>query len=307
MEFVRVANVRVVQIRAIQSCVIKLRAGVESIQTSNCTTMAIQTDTREGADVEPNRQSQRQRRPDREPSVTRLLVSVRSLTEFETVVGLEVDLIDLKEPNHGSLAPTSCSLWHTVADHRSVGRGGHQLSIALGDAADGAALGGEVPPRATYAKLGFARCPTLARVEKLYQTFRSALPSSVSAVAVAYADHEAAGCPSPDEFIAAAKSIGLQHLLIDTFGKNDRWWTLQDGDERWQRYVASARRAGLSIAMAGKLTQSDLRLIASGNVAKPDIVGVRSAVCDGQRTDNLSSQRVRSAIASVRKPTAATG
>lgn len=232
----------------------------------------------------------------------RLLVSVRSIAEFETVVKYRPDLIDLKEPRNGSLAATSPALWHSIAGHTATGCQGNELSIALGDGHDGASLADAVPRQAMYAKLGFANCRTLAVVGEIYQTFRSALPSPVHAVAVAYADQEVAGCPSPDEFIAAADSIGFQHLLIDTFGKNDRWWNLRGDEPRWQRYVRSARESGLSIAMAGRLTLEDLQTIVSNDVAVPDIVGVRSAVCDGDRTDTVSSRLLRAAVAIMRDP-----
>ncbi len=45
----------------------------------------------------------------------RLLVSARSAAEVEVAIASGADIVDLKEPRAGALAPTGRELWHQVA------------------------------------------------------------------------------------------------------------------------------------------------------------------------------------------------
>ncbi|MCG8648745.1 MAG: (5-formylfuran-3-yl)methyl phosphate synthase, partial [Pirellulales bacterium] len=79
----------------------------------------------------------------RSAEMPQLLVSVRDLEEVCTVHQQQVDVIDLKEPLHGPLAPVDPKLWRQAV--QTIRRGGdHGSSNRLRNARLSAALG-ELP------------------------------------------------------------------------------------------------------------------------------------------------------------------
>jgi uncharacterized protein (UPF0264 family) len=101
-------------------------------------------------------------------------------------------------------------------------------------------------------------------------------------VAVAYADHDRANAPAPDEVLTAALETNCSVLLIDTFVKDGtsllHWLNVEQ--------LAGLRKKtsahGLQLALAGKVTLADLPLLLP---LQSDIIAVRGAVCQaGVRT-----------------------
>jgi hypothetical protein len=110
-------------------------------------------------------------------------------------------------------------------------------------------------------------------------------------VSVAYADWRLARAPEPAEVVTMAADGGFRGVLIDTFAKTGRglleWMTV----EELERLVASARKCGLWLALAGRLTLDDIAIVLG---ICPDIVGVRSAACSkGLRNGDIDSSSVR--------------
>jgi hypothetical protein len=87
-----------------------------------------------------------------------------------------------------------------------------------------------------------------------------------------------------------AARAGATGVMLDTFDKQQgglrqlvAWRALTD-------WVVSAHDAGLFVAIAGKLTASDLPYVRD---AGADIAGVRGSACDGGRTGRVTADRVR--------------
>src|SRR5690606_19914351 len=97
-------------------------------------------------------------------------------------------------------------------------------------------------------------------------------------VAVAYADAPAAESPSIDEVITLAAEQRCQGLLIDTFDKAGPGLCALLSPVTLTRHAETARRAGLLVALAGRLSEDDLDVV---RVAGADVAGVRGAACDG--------------------------
>ena len=87
-----------------------------------------------------------------------------------------------------------------------------------------------------------------------------------------------------------AARAGAAGVLLDTFDK--RRGGLRDlvAPHALGAWVATAHDAGLFVALAGKLTASDLPFVRD---AGADIAGVRGAACDGGRDGHVTTARVR--------------
>ena len=87
--------------------------------------------------------------------MTQLLVSVRDADEASDALAGGADLIDVKEPRHGSLGATPASMVRNVirlVDNR------RPLSVALGELLDIAGVDHGYCAGAEFAKVGLAGC-----------------------------------------------------------------------------------------------------------------------------------------------------
>jgi uncharacterized protein (UPF0264 family) len=227
-----------------------------------------------------------------------LLVSVCDVQEATAALVGGAHVIDAKDPSRGPLGAVAPDVFDAIVVR--VG-GTRPVSAALGDAADEAAL--ERAARqfadrgATFVKIGFAGIADGARaVSLLAAAVRGATTSSgCGVVAVAYADFDRVGAPSPEVVTRVAADAGATGVLLDTADKSGPG-SLDllsiDGLSAW---ATSARRAGLTVALAGRLSGVDIdRRCRSG--IDIDVVGVRGAACDGGRQGRVSSAKVRALV-----------
>ncbi|QEG01080.1 hypothetical protein Mal15_51560 [Stieleria maiorica] len=250
-----------------------------------------------------------------EKSKPQWLVSVRNLAEAELAVRFGVDILDLKEPRRGPLAPVSAEVWHQVADlvarppsHRDGGPqssaavfsaaqlSAAQLSAALGESAQAVALADRVPPRFAFAKAGPSGCESESQLRGLWDAVRERMPAEVELVAVAYADHRAAGCMEAERIMALAAQGGFRRVLLDTFEKNGCSAIEVLGQTRLSQLGRLAHRQHLWWSLAGSITLGHVQRVAElvpERDDRPDCYAVRGAVCDGDRTGALCEAKMR--------------
>jgi uncharacterized protein (UPF0264 family) len=223
-------------------------------------------------------------------------VSVRHAGEVVAALEGGADIIDAKEPSRGALGPLHPEDFARVAARVPAGV---PLSAALGDPADvGDALRLiallRSPPRTApiYVKLGFAALGGGAEAKELLAATVSAAarhPLSPRIIAVTYAD--GSGPSANLEGIAAmAAAAGAAGALVDTIRKDHSCLPDLVDQARLRAWVAGARRLGLLVALAGRLTASHLAWAAGLGA---DVVGVRGAACVGGREGTVSAARVR--------------
>jgi (5-formylfuran-3-yl)methyl phosphate synthase len=230
------------------------------------------------------------------PRRTGLLVSVRNEIEAKIASECGVDIIDVKEPNAGSLGRASSETWHTVS--AAVGSR-TPISIALGELLDPSIdhLPGDLPDGVRYAKFGLSRCHSEAWKSRLEKA-RLTLPTATKMVAVVYADFEDCGAPDPEEVLNAASEFGLETILFDTFQKDGR--TLLDHFDlsTLLDFIGKSHDKSLRVVLAGSIRQTDLPAVVS---LQPDLIAVRGAVCDVGRTSSLSATRLLAFQAHLRQ------
>jgi uncharacterized protein (UPF0264 family) len=224
-----------------------------------------------------------------------LLVSVRNAAEAAIVATAGVSIVDIKEPRHGPLGRAAADV---SAEAIIAVAGRAAVTLACGELADGpaeitahvvaviAALGGTAAPVAVKAGPAGLVGPAWAIA---FGSLLDRIPCGVETVAVAYADWQTAACMPPHEIFTAAAAAGARTVLVDTFDKAGPglFETASQGDVA--AWAARARGLGLALAVAGKLTVSEVSLAFDLGA---DIAGVRSAVCSGGRLGQIDRTRV---------------
>jgi (5-formylfuran-3-yl)methyl phosphate synthase len=235
-----------------------------------------------------------------------VLVSVRDAAEAEEALAGGAAVIDVKDPARGSLGAADPATVAAVA--RAVGRRA-PWTMAAGELAAGVAAVGAwieavnaarpaAAPGPAAVKVGLAGMAArpwrdeLARVHAL-------LPAGCMHVAVAYADFDRVDAPSPPDVIAAAAGIGCGMLLIDTADKREPGLLGLWSPDEIGAWIAAARRQGLAVALAGRISIPEIRLAVT---CGPDVVALRSAVCSNRgggdvRLGSVSAHLVAAAVA----------
>jgi uncharacterized protein (UPF0264 family) len=218
-----------------------------------------------------------------------LLVSVASSSEAAAALAGGADVIDAKDPLAGALGAVRPEVLRHIC---MVVNGTRTLSAALGDASSEESIERDArafrDAGATFVKVGFAGADSAARASRLIEA--AVRGAGAGVIAVAYADSSRAGSPAPDAMVDAAARAGTAGILLDTADKDGPGLRALFTDEELTAWTSAAHAAGLLVAVAGKLTASDL-LFARDSGA--DIAGVRGAACEGGRMGHVSVERVR--------------
>jgi uncharacterized protein (UPF0264 family) len=226
-----------------------------------------------------------------------LLVSVRDEREAAAALAGGADIIDAKEPARGPLGPVEADVLRNIAARVPPTV---PLSAALGDFAEldevrAAVIGARVPDRRDapfYLKLAFAGTHSADRVTTLLRAARLSVASDRQPrvlVAVAYADHEAAGSPRAEELLRSALVAGVGGFLVDTWMKDGHGLLDHLPPARLAALSSTARDAGLLFALAGSLGPVEVERLTH----LADVIGVRGGACRGGRQGAVDPARVR--------------
>lgn len=233
--------------------------------------------------------------------MTQLLVSVRNVDEAISAVEGGADIIDVKDPDRGSLGSAAPEVILAVAHAVSRIYGAKPpLSLALGElqewqSTDLTSLRNAIQ-KATpqFLKLGLAEACRPQGTQTWiaeWQRVRTSIPGPHAWVAVAYADEDEAQSPSIDSVLQTAIESGCGILLIDTHAKNGRSLLDQMSMGILQAVRRKTRENGLKLALAGSVAKTDLPVLLR---IQPDIIAVRGAVCmNHDRTATVSKSLVQ--------------
>jgi uncharacterized protein (UPF0264 family) len=227
-----------------------------------------------------------------------LLVSVRDAREALDALAGGADVIDVKEPNRGSLGAADSATIDAIV--RAV-NGRAPVTAAAGELFDFSTTPRSAVPRGvSLVKIGLAGCRLIPEWQSRWRdAFASLIPHSEPArhaVAVAYADWRAADAPPPRDILQAAVQYGCPALLIDTWDKSrsslfDHWPPID-----LLPFIQTARSQGLMVVLAGSLTAES---VSDAARLQPDLVAVRSAACNAGRGGTVSRNRVHALQQSI--------
>lgn len=230
----------------------------------------------------------------------RLLVSVTDVAEAAAATAGGAQIIDVKDPGAGSVGRAPAEWVQAI---RSVTPPSLPVSAALGDGpfdAQAVAAAARVLSDcgAQYVKVGLRDTASTAALAAL-RAVRDRLPPSVGLIAVAFADAERARCLRPAALTAVAAAARAQGCLLDTAIKDGRSLLSWLDEAALAAFVADCRARGLLCGLAGSLTAADVPRVAA---VDPDIVGVRSAACVGDRVHGRVSRQRVAALARLMQP-----
>jgi uncharacterized protein (UPF0264 family) len=233
----------------------------------------------------------------------RLLVSVVNSEEVPAALAGGADIIDIKNPEEGSLGAAPPWTIRTIIEEVDSRR---ETSCAIGDlpylpGTASLAAAGAAAIRPDYVKLGLlgtrnateARAVLSAAVEAVHST-----SPGVKVIGCGYGDWDRVGSVSPLALPQLAAEVGADGVLIDTIGKKGLslfdYLPVQDLKE----FVSGARERGLVSALAGSLRGSHATKLKE---CSPDVVGIRGAACSkgDRRKGTLTAENIqafRSAI-----------
>lgn len=226
--------------------------------------------------------------------MTGLLVSVRNAVEAAAAVRGGAAIVDVKEPQNGSLGPASVEQWTEVV---RTCPGHIPLSLALGELTDAALPTrlAAIPP-VQFVKIGLAGCLQAENWIPRWRWAIEQLPTGTSAVAVTYADAQHAQAPDADTVRHHASQFGCCAMLWDTHDKTRGRLLDHVPIHQLEMQVAQARQSGMLIVLAGSLAIEDLATLK--NLA-PDFVAIRGAACMGPRTGSVRRELVEQFAAAV--------
>lgn len=226
----------------------------------------------------------------------RLLVSIRDADEAKTAINSAVDIIDLKEPNRGSLGPVTVDM----ADEISKAVGDRiPLSLAMGELlSDGDAQliddftssepGRKILSRFDYAKVGTAGALSVSDWQARWLQWAGKLPARTQPVLVYYVD-KAAAPPDLGETLKFAIEKKISTLLFDTWSKDSGHLLDWLPENELNSVLNWGRMHRVAIALAGSLSPETVeRTMVMG----PSIIAVRTAACEAGRSSILCATKI---------------
>ena len=209
--------------------------------------------------------------------MTRLLASVRNLTEARLALSGGADLLDFKEPSHGALGAVALS---ALRGMRPALGPGVTLSATIGDRPmdPPGVIRAVVQTAATgvdYVKVGFFPDGDWDRCLDALAT----IGTGTAIVAVLFADRYV----PPRALLQSVRAAGLRGAMLDTADKLHGLRRHLD-DRQLAGFVDNCRDLGLLCGLAGSLSIEDIAPLLA---LSPDYLGFRGALCGGERRAQL--------------------
>ncbi|UCC21336.1 MAG: (5-formylfuran-3-yl)methyl phosphate synthase [Promethearchaeota archaeon] len=223
----------------------------------------------------------------------RLLISPKTIEEAKIVIASNVDYIDCKNPSEGSLGANFP--WVIKKMKSLIPQDSPQLlSATIGDfpnlpgSASLAALGAAVSG-ADIVKVGLkgpkdekAGIKLMKKVVKAVKDYNN----TIKIVVAGYADRiRMNSSPGFMSIPIIASESGSDIAMLDTYIKDNMGLFDFLTIEQLIQFKTQAEKFNLEVALAGNLRRKNIPLIVQ---ISPDIIGVRTVVCEGYDRDNGS-------------------
>jgi uncharacterized protein (UPF0264 family) len=221
----------------------------------------------------------------------RLLVSPQSISEVHEILKASHDLIiDIKRPAEGSLG---ANFPWIIKEIRQIVPKNVELSSTLGDLPN-------LPGTAALAAFGLAHCgvnyikagimgpktkeEAIFLIKQICHAVRD-IDSKIKIVAAGYADAERFGGISPLIIPEIAAAAEANIAMLDTGIKDGKRLFDFLTTPKLVQFTENSHNSGLEVALAGSLQKEDILPLIK---VQPDIIGVRSALCENN--DRLNGQ-----------------
>lgn len=220
------------------------------------------------------------------------LVSVRNSQEASIVGQSPIEILDIKEPDQGSLGRASSNTIRSILSSHC--NSSQQISVAMGelihidfDVCDWL-KNCDPEQKIRFVKFGLAESKTDEALSSKIKELISDLPCCVEPVLSAYVDHQNANALDLFSVLNLARELRFKYLLLDTFDKSAENFFHYVKPSFFNQIRAQAKRHGMRLAIAGKIGRQD---ISDAIEFEPDVIGVRGAVCEnGSRRQSITNE-----------------
>ena len=226
-----------------------------------------------------------------------LLVSPVNVSEALAAIRGGADILDIKNPAEGSLG---ANFPWVIAEIRRAVPPNIPISAAIGDFPNlpgSAALAafGALRAGANIIKIGLKGAKEVEGATYLLKQVVKAVKGasdSAKVVACSYGDFRRAKTIDPVFLPRIASEAGAEVAMVDTAIKDGRPLTDFLSMAELGALIDDARSRGLGVALAGSLGYEEVKILKR---LKPDVIGVRGAVCEGRDRKNgkISEELVR--------------
>jgi uncharacterized protein (UPF0264 family) len=225
-----------------------------------------------------------------------VLVSPKNLGEALEAIAGGADIIDVKNPAEGSLGANFPWVISEIA--KIAKKHGKVVSATTGDmpykpgTASLAALGAAVSG-ADYVKVGLYGVRNEVEAEEVVEGVVKAVKGydkEKKVVIAGYGDYTRINAISPLKLPKIAADCGADVVMVDTAIKDGTSIFDHMSFENLRSFVSVARENGLQCAIAGNIGWDHLELLRK---LSPDIIGVRTIVCERGRDSSIKRELVR--------------
>ncbi|HDN73906.1 (5-formylfuran-3-yl)methyl phosphate synthase [Archaeoglobales archaeon] len=234
----------------------------------------------------------------------KVLVSPRDLSEAIEALEGGADIIDVKNPAEGSLGANFPWVIREISE--IVKKHGKEVSATTGDlpfkpgTASLAALGAAVSG-ADYIKVGlFGVKDYLQAIEMMRAVVKAVknFNSKIKIVAAGYGDYYRINSVSPLDLPKVASEVGADIVMVDTAIKDGTNLFDHLKVDKISKFVEIAHDNSLMCALAGNIGWNHIDILKK---LKPDIIGVRTMVCENGRNTKIKRELVRKLMTAVRE------
>ncbi|HEX7513985.1 MAG TPA: (5-formylfuran-3-yl)methyl phosphate synthase [archaeon] len=211
----------------------------------------------------------------------KVLISPKDEFEAKAAVDGGADIIDVKNPDEGSLG---ANFPWVIRQVRNLVPQSIEVSATIGDfphlpgSASLAALGAAVSG-ANYVKVGLKGSKTLEEAFFLMQHVTRAVKEydlNTKVVLAGYADYHRAETLDPFLLPEVARGAGCDVVMVDTFIKDGKRLFDFIDEATCKRFIEKGHEQDLEVALAGSIKMQDIPILKRIGA---DIIGIRGAAC----------------------------
>ncbi|MCC3144109.1 (5-formylfuran-3-yl)methyl phosphate synthase [Halanaerobium sp. Z-7514] len=227
----------------------------------------------------------------------KLLISVESIAEAKKIKNSNFDILDIKNPQEGSLGVNFPHVIKGIRDEFPD----FPLSAAGGDLPELPGLVSQVAfglahLNLDYIKLGLYGLQDFEAALNILREAKRAVEMSnaknTKIIAAAYADFREENTFSPFLLNELAAETRIDGVMIDTLNKKDKNLFSFLKEKELKTFVNDAKKFNLITALAGSLKVNDLDKFQN---IEADIIGFRGAVCkNDDRSAEISPEKIDS-------------
>tara|TARA_B100001093_G_scaffold230236_1_gene220730 strand:+ start:576 stop:1268 length:693 start_codon:yes stop_codon:yes gene_type:complete len=217
--------------------------------------------------------------------MSKILASIKNISEAKILINSEIDIIDLKDPSNGALGKLENNDIKDIINFIDKKK---LTSSTIGDLPNDGDLISKIVDELSNTDIDFIK---IGVYENNYINTLSKIKSCKKLIAVFFADKF---LPTNKEILILKKS-GFSGVMIDTSNKNSGNLFNHVSDVDVHNFILNAKKLNLLTGIAGSINSSHINQIVKLN---PNYMGFRGALCEDKkiRSSKISATNVNNIV-----------